>query len=329
MARIFQTGFETGTKAQLFDSNALDTIITTTPRGSWSGYCLNTGNSGVASDLLDSAVSEFYFGFGFRPTASTAGCGVQFKSPNGTEQCNIATTSGNQLTIRRVGTVLATGSQVLVPNTWYYIECHIVIHGSTGTCQVKIDGIVDIATTTGLNTKNDGSSGTVDRIRYTGVGSDIRFDDIYMNDTTGAVNDGYSGDTKVTAYIPNAEGSNIGLTPSTGTDNSALVDERPANTTDYNSSAVVDDYDLYALPNTSGAQDIQAVRVWAYAKKSDAGTGLLAPVVKTAAGTATGVDQALSTSYTFYHQDYDKDPNDSAAWTTTKVDALEVGWKAR
>jgi len=331
MGRIYTTGFQTGTIDQVASHTNVggEEVQNSTTRGAWSNYALKLGSGGGATDFIPQ-VSEYYCGFGFRSDDPTLGdSGITFMSPNAVHQARFVTKSGGQMVIRRgdTATVLATGTIVLSANTWYYLEVYLKIDDTGGKCRTWINGLEDIPLTTGLDTKYDGASGVVDRLSYLRSGNLGWWDDVYVNDLTGSVNNGRAGDRQIKALIPNGAGSHTGLTPTSGA-NYTCVDERPPNFTDYVFSSTPDDYDLYALPDESNVS-IAATRLWTYAEKGDGGSGLAAPVLKTGAGTNTGADQALSTSPVYYHQDYDVDPNDSNPWSLAKVNATEVGWKAR
>jgi hypothetical protein len=327
MARLFQTGLEMGS-LEVFNVQRYNiTLSSSVTRGSWSSYSLNSGgSSGVARFSLPSAPSEFYCGFGLRPENANAWV-AQFYSPGGALQCSLLIDAGGHIDAYRADSAkLTDGSKVLTVDTWYYIECHWVIDDSTGSVEVKIDGVVD-SSATGVDTKGSTTYSTVESISTAEGGY---YDDIYVNDTSGSQNTGYSGDVRISAYIPNADGDSSGLSLSTGTSHYAVVDERPPNdATDYAYDSVVNDYDLLHIPNTSGISTVQAVTLWLRAQKSDAGTASIAHMLKSGSTENTGSDVALSTSWTYYGSVYNVDPTDSAAWTASKLDALQIGAKVR
>jgi hypothetical protein len=233
--------------------------------------------------------------------------------------------------LRGDATSLATGTATIASSTWYYVEFYALISDTVGKIQVRVNQVDDIALTTGLDTRQDATgAGTV----ITGIGiipdsSSHYVDDLWVNDTTGAQNTGFSGDIRVAAYIPNAAGDVTGLTP-TGGANYTNVDERPPNdATDIVSATGTTLYDLYHVPNTSGVGTVQAVTLWLRAQKSDAGAKSIAHKLKSASTEDTGADLTLSTTWAYYGKVYNVDPTDSVAWTAGKVDALQIGAKAR
>lgn len=328
MARIFQTGYEMNSTG-VGDIVAASAIQTDQTRGSWSTY---SGRGGTYS--WDASVSEFYFGFGFRNATGTLTL-AEFKSPNGTTNVSVVhNATAARMEIRRgTSTVLATGTTVISSSVWYYVEGHFVINDSTGQYELKLNGAVDITAASSQDTRNDaGANGDkCDRITIVND-ANVRFDDILVNDTTTSYNAGYAGDTRISAYVPNAAGDVTGLTRG-GTDsgnNYGQVDERPPNDgTDYVFGTDTTSYDLYNIPNTSGVATVQAVTLWVRAAKSDAGAASIAHALKSGGVEDFGSDVALSTSYAYYRKNYNIDPTDSAAWSPSKLDGLQVGIKSR
>lgn len=331
MARIFQTGLETGSVDPLTTIATVNTTLeTTVTRGSWSSYAAKIGtSSGYAHWTLGAGYGEFYMGFGFHTGSISAIDTLTCRSPDGTVQCSLEYgASGQLLALRGTTTTLGSGGQ-LVANTWHWIECHIIISNTVGEFTVKLDG-VQVINVTGADTQAHASETTVQTLRFEGSVAPHYFDDIVINDTTGAQNTSWPGDVRVSGYTPNADGDVSGLTLSTGTSHYAVVDERPPNdATDYAYDSVVNDYDLLNIPNTSGISSVQAVTLWLRAQKSDAGAANIAHMLKSGATEDTGSDVALSTSWTYHGKVYNVDPTDSGAWTTGKLDALQIGAKCR
>jgi len=332
MARVFQTGFETGS-VQQFDLQASGSIISTNTRGSWSGYAhepLTTGGE----QSLPATYTELYGGIGVYRNGDVTNGFITFKE-GATFHLTIGLLNGAISVWRGTdsGTLLGSGA-IMQDLAWSYVEWRFTISDTTGIVTIKLNGSTTISLTS-QDTRNAGTSGVIDRfVLGDAVGNTNNFilDDLVLNDTTGAQNNGFPGDTKVGVLMPNAAGDVTGLSRG-GTDSGAnwsQVEERPPNdATDYVFDTVVNDYDLYALPNLSAFSSVQAVNIWLRAQKDDAGAASIAPMLKSAATEHTGADQTLSTSWAYYRQLYDVDPTDSAAWTTSKVDALQAGAKAR
>jgi hypothetical protein len=154
---------------------------------------------------------------------------------------------------------------------------------------VRIDGVTEVAlTASGVDTRNAGT-GLWDRVGLgcnSGSTTFTYYDDFYVCDTSGSAprNTFLGPVTKVETLYPQtdgvAAGSNAGLTPSTGTDHGALVDETPPNQTDYNSSATVGAKDTYNYPSMALTGVILGIQTNLYCQKSDGrALGLRRPAV--------------------------------------------------
>jgi hypothetical protein len=326
LARLFMTGFETGSTSPFAGVN------TAQKRGAWSTYSC-VGNTGP-SQLFTTGVAEFYVGVGFYMSSISGGTQfLTFYNMNANLAFRLSIdAAGHILAVRGDGSTRATSSLTLTTATWYYVQTHVKIDDSTGLCEVLVDG-TQFINLTGDDTRSDATTNgeKVNRVGFSDSGN-YYVDDLYFNDTTGSQNNGYSGDTRVAAYIPNAAGDSTGLTRG-GTDsgnNYGQVDERPPNDgTDYVFGTDTSSYDLYNLPATSGVSTVQGVQLWVRAAKSDAGAASIALMLKSGGTEDQQADQALSTSYGYFYKTYDVDPTDSVAWTAAKVDGLQIGIKSR
>jgi hypothetical protein len=238
----------------------------------------------------------------------------------------LAINTSMQLVVRRDATVLATGATVLALNTWYYLELKTVIHDTTGTYEVHIDGVTEI-TGTGADTRN-GGAGTWDRVALISPGVQVGMDDLYVADDSGSVNNNFLGIVKVETLLPQTgNGTNTGFTPSTGSDRGALVDENPPNTTDYNTGTTAGQKDTYNYPALSLSGNVLGVQTNLYTIKTDAGARTVAPVVRIGATDYDGTTVSPLTTYSYFSELRELNPNSGVAWTTTDVGNLEAGMK--
>jgi hypothetical protein len=148
------------------------------------------------------------------------------------------------------------------------------------------------------------------------------YDDLYMTNTATRV-----GERRIDVLRPSADTAQKDWTPSTGTNNSALVDDTTFNDdTDYVSASTVGNKDLYDIGNlgfTPAA--ITALQVTYRARKDDATTREIRANVKSGSTTANGATKGMTTSYQTFFDIYETDPATSAAWTTSAVNALQIG----
>jgi hypothetical protein len=325
MARIFQTGMEMGSDKFLL--SGAPGVSTSFTRGAWSTYSMQLNANAVMA--WDSAVSEFYGGFGFYVTGTTASDLIWFESPGAVVQCSLKYTAGQLWEARKSngGTLLGTSTTAMTTGVWYWIEYHVIISATVGVFEVKQNGIQQI-NATAADTKGDAGSATVDRELWVNQ-AQFYIDDHYVNDTTTATNAAYSGDIRIKGYIPSAAGDVTGMTPTSGANYTNVDEVPPDDATTIVAATGTTLYDLYNIPNTSGVATVQAATLWLRAQKSDAGAKSIAPMIKSGATENQAADQTLSTTWAYYRKNYNVDPTDSAAWTPSKIDNLQIGQKAR
>jgi len=253
----------------------------------------------------------------------------------GTTHMALGVVTGNVLGVYRGATLLASGTTVLVANSWYYVEFKCVIHDTNGSYETRIDGVVEAALTNAgpVDTRN-GGTGIWDRlmIRSFTTSTTSRYDDFYLLDTSGpAPRNNFLGPIKIETLYPQtdavAAGSNAGLTPSTGTDHGALVDEPSPNTTDYNSSAVVGIKDTYNYPPMTLTGTIYGIQTNLYVSKSDAVARSVCAVVRSGGVDSDGVNVNPTTTFQYNSEIRPVNTNGGAEWTTAAIAAIEAGMK--
>jgi hypothetical protein len=245
----------------------------------------------------------------------------------------LSLTTGNVFTIKRGATVLATGTTALALDNWYYIELKATIHDTTGSYEVRIDTVAEL-TASGVDTRNGGATGQWDRVRIAGQisGNFCYVDDFYLCDTSGsAPRNTFLGPVKVEALLPLtdavAAGSNAGLTPSTGTDHGALVDETVPNTTDYNSASSVGAKDTYHYPSLTLTGTIVGIQTNLYVAKSDATARQVCAVVRAGGVDYDGANVSPLTTFSYLSEVRAQNPNTGTEWTTSDITSLEAGMK--
>lgn len=232
--------------------------------------------------------------------------------------------------LRGPGTVLGTSAAGVVTTSGYcYLECKAVIHDTTGSYEVRVNG-VNVLAGSGVDTRN-GGNGVVTSVALMAVRSGELWDDVYICDGSGSTNNDFLGDNRVDCYFPNGNGNSSQLVGSDGNsvDNYLLVDESaPNDDTDYVQSATATEKDTYSFPNMAHTPaTISGVQILMNAKKDDSGSRSLASVIRSGGADTDGATQALSTSYAYYMQISETDPNTTAAWTQSGFDAAEFGVK--
>lgn len=226
------------------------------------------------------------------------------------------------------GTVtdLGTGLVSIAANTWYYIEVRIYIHDTLGAVEIKVNGVADI-TLTGIDTKANASLDVVEQLQIRAQSSNNYFDDLYVRTEASSteVTGGFLGDIKIKPYFPNGDGTYTAMTCSTGSTHYTLVDEALPNTTDYVSSSTALQKDSFNFQDASETGSIKAVQLSAYCYKMDAGFRGVDVFVKSGATENFATSQPLSTTGKYASKVWDQDPNTSADWSQTNLNAAEFG----
>lgn len=208
---------------------------------------------------------------------------------------------------------------------WCYLELKCTISDTVGVVQVKQNG-TDILNLTSKDTKNDTET-TIDEVRINGGANDFALDDLYIINTTGSYNNDFLGDIKVVPQFPTSDGTHTDFTPSTGTDHYALVDDPLVSTTDYNEGDTLNDIDSYGITADSNLGTIYGVQLVAAAHNPDVGTRKVKPILRSNSTDYLGTEITLSNTSQMAKDIWERDPADSAAWTKTKLDAIEIGLK--
>ena len=251
----------------------------------------------------------------------------------------ISRTSTGQLVARRgteSGTVLwTTSANTIVPGVWAYIELKVTLSDTVGVCDLQVNGS-SLATFSG-DTKNAGTSTVLESLVLTpNLPVQQTFDDLYVCNGAGSVNNNFLGDVVIETLYPNGNGNSSQLLGSDGnsTDNYLLVDEPGTpSTSDFVGSPTVGQKDTYAFTNLVKVGSVFGVVAHAFAHKTDAGsvngrilarptsTDFAGPNFSPAVGTAASANGTKTT--------WELNPQTTAAWTTAEVNASEFGIEVR
>lgn len=204
-----------------------------------------------------------------------------------------------------------------------YIELRVTVDDVAGSVVVRVNG-AEVLALSGIDTRN-GASAQITTVQIWG-GQDAVFDDFYLCDTTGALNNDFLGDVKVVTLYPNGAGDSTDFTPLSGA-NYENVDEAIADgDTTYVQSSTVGHKDFYSFEGLSYTPEaIHGVQAVTVVRKDDAGTREVRVVTKSGATTTPGAAHALGTSYGVAMDLLELNPNDAGAWSRSDIDALQVG----
>lgn len=254
-----------------------------------------------------------------------------------TSHITLSMSSSGGLSVRRGnhGDVVIGAAGTLATGTWYFIELKVTLSDTVGTIDVRVNGASTLSLT-GQDTKNLGTKTVFDTVLLgnTSTGAPtMYYDDVYVVNGAGTVNNNFLGDLRVRSLAPSGNGTSSQLLGSDGNsiDNYLLVDDPTPDTADYVGSATLDQKDTYAftdLPDTSG--QVLGVQVNALATKTDTGARNLALVTRSGVTDYDSPDAALTNGSNLFVQHLrELDPATAAAWTRAAVNAAEFGVKVR
>lgn len=331
MALLFMDGFEMGDGALKWDTVSGYATASTSPRVTGGGYYLHPSSSASLTKQV-TVSAQVTAGVAFRLTSfDTNDQLICLSMSNTYAPLWVGVSSGGYLQLNMYPSLLAspqtlaTGTTRLSLNLWYYLEMQATLNDTTGTAQVRLNGVTTPEISYTGNTYYPGGSSTMDTMQVQ-IHGDV--DDLYVLNSVGSANTTFQGDVRVYALLPNGNGSSSQLTGSDGdsTNNYQLVNEQPYNTANYVGSAVSGQRDTYTLADLPATvTSVVGVQNNLIAAKSDAGTISMKPALKIGAGVYYGATRSPNTAYGAYQDVYDKNPATSASWTVSDVNSLEGG----
>lgn len=268
-----------------------------------------------------------YIGFAYYPGDLDGGMWVQFFNAGGV-QCTVLHATDGSIKVYRgssSGTLLeSSATGVLTAQAWFWIEIKVTIHDSTGTYEVRVNG-VDVVSGSSVDTKYQATDG-VTQVRISGTGADSYYDDLYIADDSGSFD--FLGDSRVDTIYPTGAGTTTEWTPSAGSnyenvDDATDIDDDST----YNSEADVNGVDLYAFGNLAALSSatIHAVAANICSKNEDATTHSHKAIARPVSTNRLGAEKTNTTSFKIYQEIWALNPEDSAAWEEADVNGSEFG----
>jgi hypothetical protein len=328
---LFADGFEDGSAGWALNANiALST-------GRFGNGLLSTGSTGTATLGIVPTAGPIIVGFAVqRPSVACDLVSVS-NLDQAARHVKLSAGADGTITVYRgltgTGTILGSTVANVVPSgAWSYVEVRVTIHDTTGSVVVRANG-VQVLNLTNIDTK-DGSSTVASSIELgyhnTISGTGQRFDDVYLVDTTGTVNNTFLGEMTVEHLRPNGDdtaqwvGSDLD-----SVNNYQLVDEAGAfDPADYVAASTVGQRDLYTVAPSARpiSSPVLGVIATAVASKTDAGTRTVRLEVKEGAGGAVrqSAELGLPTTFGELRAVFER-KGDGSQFTVADVNALRVG----
>lgn len=278
--------------------------------------------NGLAVDL---GLSRIYTKIDFRYATKPSSNDEVIIATNGAAKPSVRiNSSGNLVLYDSTNALVATGTAVLSQDTWYEIQA--TWGQNTDSCAVIVDGVTDITAAS----VSCGSAAT-QRMRYgksansNGNTVDFFYDNILIGDTQ------ITSGAAIMASIPASDISVSQWSSGTGT-TYAEIDEIPASNADYlmsNGSANdaflcgIASMDTRGVP--AGATFLGLFVRGRYRENTGTPTSGTQLNVKSGSTTSSTTARDGTTTVASSSILLETDPNTSAAWTRSALDAVQVG----
>lgn len=229
-------------------------------------------------------------------------------------------TTSDGFTVRRDGTLIADTVQTISTGL-HHLEFKVYVHPTEGTVQLKVDGVLVIDE----DNVNTGDA-NIDRAYWSTKNIS---EAIYSHHDNIFVADDWHGELKSHLLLPTADDL-VEFTPSTGSDNYALLQSNDGDTS-YVESDVVGEQDMYEFGPDLAMFAVHAVSIVSVARKTDVGARNLQTVMEYDGVEHDLANHSLSEGFpsgvtTGLVQCYGESPAGDE-WAQDLINSLKLGYK--
>lgn len=331
MALIFTDSFDhyqTADIARKWTSNAFNSIGASSGRRGTQGMVCNSG-SAVASITLPAQTTYIIGAAVFKQSNAQRSNIFSFKE-GGIVHVVITAEPGGFIGAYRGNptTNLLERSALsrVKEDAFQYIEAKVLVSGTVGTVEVRINGEV-VMNLTNQDTDNGGAVPTIDALQVAG---NQNFDDLYICDILTGNNDDFLGDIEVEMVLPDGAGNATQWTTLVGAATHwQAVNESPAidDDTSYVETATnthLDQFTFGNLTSITGGSTILGVQVTTCCR-ADSGAATIRTVKRPTTVDFNGGNHVLGSSFTMIREIWETDLQAAAAWTDSTFNATEFG----
>ena len=241
----------------------------------------------------------------------------------------VATYDGT-LKIYRNGSQMAQTTRAIAAGVWNHIAWRLTNSTTAGIIEVRVNDVGWLSMA-GQNTRPSGGGD----FKSYGLGAPFtsrfydaaHFDDFYILNASGTVNNTWIGDARVDTLRPTAAGAQAGLTATPAGSNWDRVNEVDTDLTDYVQSTASGQRDSYAYSDLPAmtTPSILGVQVNSIARKTDAGAASIRNLVRVGSTNYAQTAQPLLQLANAHLDMLERNPNGNVAWTESAVNAAEFG----
>lgn len=333
MALIFMDGFDAyaanGATCQtqmIFKWGEVSSTAATFTAGRFAGSLgLDSSTTGFTTPAFGSQTT-WTLGFAFFRATGANNFVVASFIDTSTTQCSLFLNSSNIFELRRsTSVILATGTTTIATSTWYYVEVQVTINNSTGSMELRLDGSSPEASVTNVNTQSSANA-TANKIN---IGANSQYyDDLYLLDSTGSLNNDFLGDVSIDTILPDAAGdfSEWSLGAGSGANYERVNEQAVDDDASYVFTKTVNALDMYNFPELSSVKsNIAAVSANITLRKDRAGGVTVAPAIRALTTNYNGTAGPVYDNYLKTIQIYELYPPSGNEWTISGVNTSQYG----
>lgn len=261
---------------------------------------------------------------GFHTAGGSSWVQIQFIDDSLNRVIHFGYNPDGRMAAYRGSTLLGTTTNPVITTTGFnYIEIKVYAHQSAGTVEIRLNGESGTPelSLSGIDTIEVGT--VIEGFDLMGMTAAeyIYYDDVYFATD-------FLGDSKVDVIRVTGAGNYAQFSPSAGS-NYQNVDESPGpdDDTTYNDGDALNEIDAYQMGDLSAGGTIHALKSQMNIKKTEAGLAKVKHALRINSSDYLGDEKTLTTDYTTETHIWNTNPDDSAAFETADINALELGAK--
>lgn len=291
------------------------------------GQCfISSDNNGLVTKDIGVNKSTIYMGMAVRkqeagtPQVHTGYPLLLFLDESSVVQVSVLVNSAFGINAYRNATLLGSSADAVFRDLyWQYLEVKCTISDTVGEVTVRINE-TQVLNLTSQDTKN--GSDYIRKIRFRSINYDITtyFDDFYIDDSQ------FHGDCRIKTFVPDSISStNNDFTASAGNKDECVDEVLSNEDTDYISSDTLNHKQTFGI-TTGALATVKAIQLNNHCRVDAGGNRKIKPVIRSNSVNYQGTEtDAIPESYKFESEIWELDPDDSGAWTQTKLEAAEFG----
>ena len=246
---------------------------------------------------------------------------LQFRDESDVSQVSLCINGNYGINAYRNITLLGSSADnVFIDQYWQYLEVKVTISATVGEVTARING-TQVLNLTSQNTKNGSDYIRYFLIRLIHDDQDTHWDDIYVDDAQ------FNGDCRIKTFVPDSISSvNNNFTASAGNKDECVDDIPPTDDTDYIYSNTLNHKQTFGI-TTGSLGTVKGIQLNNLCRVDAGGSRKITPLIRSNSTNYLGTEIAnnVPDDYKFESEIFETDPDDSNAWTQTKLEAAEFG----